>query len=129
MPEAAEETQEVWKQAREQEKISDVPSPFPLLFQLFLTISGTKSGHPGRDGGEASWLRMLAEAQCAQSLWRAGLGEAKTDGQVLVAHSVSWKQAEQQDLLTLYTQHIKSSSRRGAIWKWFSDRNSSAINS
>lgn len=45
------------------------------------------------------------------ALWRAGLGEAKTEGQVLIAHSVSWNQAEQQDLLTLYTQHVKSPSR------------------
>lgn len=71
---------------------------------------------------------MLAEAQRVQSLRRAGLGEAKTEGQVFVAHSMSWKRAEQQDLLTLYTQHIKSPSRRGAIWKRFCDRNFSAIN-
>lgn len=56
------------------------------------------------------------------ALWRAGLGEAKTEGQVLIAHSVSWNQAEQQDLLTLYTQHVKSPSRSPmemVLWQEF----------
>lgn len=57
VPEAAEEPREVWKQARQ--KISDVPSPFPLLFQLFLTIRGTKPGHPRRAGCGCSLKRSV----------------------------------------------------------------------
>lgn len=98
--------------------------PKAPLFCLFLIISGTKCGHPMRDR-EATWLWVLPEVQPLQ---RAGFGEAQTQGEEFSAASRSWEPCEQQDLLTLHPQRVKSPSRRGAIWKRFCDRNFSSIN-
>lgn len=90
----------------------------------FLALSDNLREKIVRDG-EARRLWVLPE--CSPHGGQH-LGRPKNEGEGFSAPSRSWEPSEQQDLLTLHPQRIKSPSRRGAIWKRFCDRNFSSIN-
>lgn len=98
----AEEQQEAWSRPGEQ---SRPPEPCPQRCCPFLPLSANPRGHNAAGRWEA--MRKGAGRGC-----RRPRGEARPGGQALVARSGSWKQAEQQDLLTLHTQRVKTPEQK-----------------
>lgn len=98
-------------------------TPHSPLFWLFDNL-GEKTWPPHeREKGQQAVGAPWGAAPTEGRIWGAQI-----EGEGFSAPSRSWEPSEQQDLLTLHPQRVKSPSRRGAIWKRFCDRNFSSIN-